>query len=136
MDNLAVEKSKVTTEATSFDRVTFHESYIQEKFIDIIEQNKLQHTNPSLTDLNTGDLELIIGSHLEFKELKLTPIEEKTKPGESIWGDFDHEYQYMYTQVFWNTIDQEKVEYSGILAIDENFKIIEGDSISTVKIIW
>ena len=118
----------------AFDKVTFYKEYIRNEFMQVIEQNKLYQKHPELID--SSSLSIEIGASLKLKELQIQLIVERPEQPINKLHDLNYEYLYNYTQIYIDTLDHKEVKYSGVLAIDEGYKVIDGDSIPTVRIIW
>lgn len=109
-----------------FDKVAFYEAYIKEKFEELVEEHRLNRNNANFPNTTKPSPQKLYTSGLEYRGMKLTPSLNK-------WG---FPYSYRSIQTYWDSSLQKEIQFEEIISIEENYRVIDGDSISTVKIIW
>jgi hypothetical protein len=131
--NAADEMSyKVTEDANElaveedFDKVAFYEGYIEEKFEELVEEHQLNRNNANFPNTTKPSPQKLYTSGLEYRSIKLTPILHNSS----------YPYSYRGIQTYWDSSLQKEVQFEEIISIEENYQVIDGDSIPTVKIIW
>ena len=115
-----------------FDKVAFYEEYLIDNFKEILESNRLRSNNEELTSDVKNELPITIPND-SLVQILVTPISENR----AVSSNMDQVgNSYTYELTFWNKTDEKEYNYFGIWSIHEDFKVIDGDSIPTVTIIW
>lgn len=109
-----------------FDKVAFYEGYIQERFEELVEEHQVNRKNADFPYTTKPSPKKLYTSGLEYRGLKLTPILHNS----------GYPYNYQSIQTYWDSSLQKEVQFEEIISIEENYQVIDGDSIPTVKIIW
>jgi len=126
--------SEVSTEIV-VNKSDIYENMIRNEFNALLQANILRNKNSNINDIFKEELAITIPSQLEFKSLELTAI-EKSFPDDYKFRNSSYEYYYNYRQLYWDSIKQEEVIYSGVIAIDEKQQVIDNETLNTVQIIW
>ena len=139
--NADYEVESVAAENTAvedFDKTVFYEEYIQEKFLEFQEKGRIGNLNPDMrSKMEQLPYPMTFSNH-KLKALEL----DFMKDGINWSPDFDYkinseyEYHYKATLIYFDSITNKTFNMSELISIDENFRIIDGDSIPTIDIIW
>lgn len=121
-----------------FDKVAYYEDLIREKYMEHIEESKLKQNFPGLIDSTLNSVHPKFEKRFSYRrmELKYIPDGINWQPDFGYVLNPEHEYHYSMSKIYYDSVLQKEQRFGGLVTIDENVQIINGDTIKTVQVIW
>jgi hypothetical protein len=138
VEDMATEDVTMVAVDENFDKMALYEEYIREKFEEQMEKRTLAQKHPELSHHVKDSFFALSYGRFKIKSLEIESIDdaEDWTPSFSVQINPEYTYHYKLTKVLRDSITKNEERLSSLVSIKEDIKIIDGDSIPTVEIIW